>query len=104
MKFPVITLCGSTKFKDDFIRVAEDLERKGNMTINLAVFTHANGYSISEEDKKMFDLIHRQKIDMSDMIMVINKDGYIGESTRSEIEYAKEHGKEILYMEPVNSD
>lgn len=104
MRFPVITLCGSTKFKDDFMRVAEDLEFKGNLVINLAAFSHSGGKVPSEEDKKMFDLIHRQKIDMSDMIYVINKNGYIGESTRSEIEYAKEHGKEVLYMEPMNKE
>lgn len=104
MKFPVITLCGSTKFKDDFMRVAEDLAYKGNLVINLAAFSHSGGRIPTEEDKKMLDQIHRQKIDMSDMIMVINKDGYIGESTRSEIEYARENGKEILYMEPVNFD
>ncbi len=48
----------------------------------------------------MLDDIHKRKIDMADEIFVINKNGYIGSSTRSEIKYAKEHGKKIVYLEP----
>ena len=47
----------------------------------------------------MLDDIHKRKIDMADAIYVINRDGYIGSSTKSEIEYAKQHGKQIIYME-----
>ena len=49
-------------------------------------------------NKEMLDRIHKEKIRMSDAIYVINKDGYIGESTKQEIEFAKEFGKEVLYM------
>ena len=48
----------------------------------------------------MLDNMHKRKIDMADSIYVINVGGYIGESTRSEIDYATRHGKEILYLEP----
>jgi hypothetical protein len=44
--------------------------------------------------------MHKRKIDMADSIYVINPGGYIGSSTRSEIEYAARNGKEILYLEP----
>jgi len=49
--------------------------------------------------KEMLDRMHLAKIDMADGIFVVNVDGYIGESTRREIEYAKEHGKTIEFLE-----
>ena len=49
--------------------------------------------------KQKLNLMHRQKIDMSDEIFVINKDGYIGESTKAEIEYAKLNEKKVSYLE-----
>ncbi len=47
----------------------------------------------------MLDDMHKRNIDMTDSIYVINVGGYIGESTRSEIEYAQNHGKKISYLE-----
>ena len=49
--------------------------------------------------KEMLDDMHKRKIDMADSIYVINVGGYIGESTRSEIEYAKANNKPVRYME-----
>lgn len=48
----------------------------------------------------MLDDMHKRKIDMADGIYVINVNGYIGSSTRSEIEYARTTGKEVLFLEP----
>ena len=97
MKYPVITLCGSTRFKEDFERVNRELTLKGFVVISVGCFGHS-GDTFTEEDKIMLDEIHKQKIDMADAIYVINRDNYIGESTRSEIEYAKQHDKAIMYM------
>ena len=49
--------------------------------------------------KKMLDDMHKRKIDMADEIFVINKNGYIGSSTKSEIEYALKTNKKVNYME-----
>lgn len=49
--------------------------------------------------KEMLDDMHKRNIDMADSIYVINVGGYIGESTRSEIEYVQNHGKKISYLE-----
>ena len=49
--------------------------------------------------KEMLDDMHKRKIDMADEIFVINVNGYIGDSTKSEIEYAKKHGKKVNYLE-----
>jgi hypothetical protein len=102
-KYKVVTLCGSTKFKEDFIKVQKELTLQGIIVISVGLFGHADGEFgtiITDEIKVMLDDIHKRKIDMADEIFVINKNGYIGSSTRSEIEYAKEHGKKIVYLEP----
>jgi hypothetical protein len=93
-----VTLCGSTKFKEDFERVNRELTLAGNIVISVGCFGHS-GDVFSDEQKIILDDIHKRKIDMADAIYVINKDGYIGESTKSEIQYAREHGKQIIYME-----
>lgn len=98
--FKVITLCGSTRFKDDFIRVQQELALSGNIVLSVDLFSHSDvQIEMTEELYELFDKEHRAKIDLSDAIYVINRGGYIGNSTRSEIEYAKEHNKEIVYME-----
>ena len=97
-KYKVITLCGSTRFKDDFERVNKELTLAGNIVISVGCFGHA-GDTFTEEQKVMLDDIHKRKIDMADAIFVINKDGYIGSSTKSEINYAIRTGKQVIFME-----
>ena len=96
--YKVITLCGSTRFKDDFERINRELTLLGNIVISVGCFGHS-GDTFTEEQKVMLDDIHKRKIDMADAIYVINKDGYIGDSTRSEIKYAIAHGKQVILME-----
>ena len=96
--YKVITLCGSTRFKEDFERVNRELTLLGNIVISVGCFGHS-GDTFTKEQKVMLDDIHKRKIDMSDAIYVINKDGYIGASTRSEIKYAIAHGKQVILME-----
>ena len=105
--YKIITLCGSTRFKDEFFEVQKDLTLKGNIVISVGVFNHSGDKEIWEKmdeetitkTKEMLDDMHKRKIDMADEIFVINVGGYIGESTKSEIEYAKVHGKKINYLE-----
>lgn len=107
--YKVITLCGSTKFKDAFLKVQKDLTLKGNIVISVGLFGHSGDSEVWDnmdegtltKTKKMLDDMHKRKIDMSDEIFVINVGGYIGESTKSEIEYAKKTGKEINYLEKI---
>ena len=89
---------GWTKFKDEFIKVQKDLSLKGYVVISVGLFGHSGDNEVWTNNKKeMLDNIHKQKIDMSDAIMVINPNDYIGESTKNEIEYAKSQNKEIFY-------
>ena len=99
-KYNVITLCGSIRFKNEFMKVQEELTLDGNIVFTPNFFNNLKG-EINAETKKMLDEMHRQKIDMSNEIYVINCGGYIGESTKSEIEYAKANGKKISYLEDI---
>ena len=99
-KYKVITLCGSTKFKDDFLREQKRLSLEGNIVISVGLFGHSgDGEVWNDGVKEMLDDMHKRKIDMADEIFVINKDGYVGTSTRSEIDYAIATGKKVVYME-----
>lgn len=99
-KYKVITLCGSTKFKDDFIREQKRLTLEGNIVISVGLFGHSGDTEVwTERTKEMLDDMHKRKIDMADEIFVINKDGYVGSSTASEIAYAKQTGKPVKFME-----
>ena len=99
-QFPVITLCGSTRFKDQFIEAQKRLTLEGNIVISVGLFGHSGDEEVwTEGTKEMLDKMHKRKIDMADAIYVINVGGYIGESTRSEIEYAIRNGKEVRYLE-----
>ena len=96
--FPIITLCGSTKFKQEFFEMQKYFTLKGWIVLSVGLFGHS-GDKEAWEHKEMLDEMHKHKIDLSDAICVINKNGYIGQSTLSEIEYAKRYNKVIYYME-----
>lgn len=106
-KYQVITLCGSTRFKDAFMEVQKRLTLEGNIVISVGLFGHSGDEEVWDgmdegtlsKTKKMLDDMHKRKIDMADEIYVINVGGYIGESTRSEIEYAEMHDKKVRYLE-----
>jgi len=98
--YKVITLCGSTKFKEEFIYAQKELTLQGYIVISVGLFGHSGDDEVWQEGtKEMLDDMHRRKIDMADGIFVINKNGYIGESTQREIYYALSLGKEIRYLE-----
>lgn len=105
-KYKVITLCGSTRFKEAFMEAQKRLTLAGNIVISVGIFGHSENDDILKEmdddtlekTKIMLDDMHRCRIDMADEIYVINVNGYIGDSTKSEIAYAKATGKKINYL------
>ena len=100
--YKVITLCGSTRFKEDFLREQKRLTLEGNIVISVGLFGHSGDNEVwNEGTKEMLDDMHKRKIDMADEIFVINKGGYIGDSTKSEIEYALNTNKKVNYMETL---
>ena len=95
-KYKVITLCGSMKFKDDFLREQKRLTLEGNIVLAPNMFELEN---ITSNIKSMLDEMHKRKIDLADEVFVINKNSYVCSSTKSEIEYAQNLGKKINFME-----
>lgn len=100
----VITLCGSTRFKQEFEQASRELTLAGHIVLMPGIFAHTDGIELTEENKIQLDNLHRQKINMSDMIFVINKGGYIGPSTYGEIDWANKMGKQISFLEALPSD
>lgn len=98
MKYKVITLCGSSKYKDEFEKVQLDLTLQGNIVLSLPIFSQNDGLVLSDEQLNMLSEMHKQKIDMADEIFVVNPNGYIGNSTKQEIEYAISTNKPVNYL------
>lgn len=111
-KYKVITLCGSTRFKEQFMEAQKRLTLAGYIVISVGLFGHAGDQEVWDgmdegtlsKTKKMLDDMHKRKIDMADEIYVMNVDGYVGDSTRSEIQYAEAHGKPVRYYEDTRKD
>lgn len=137
----VITLCGSTRFKDEFFAEQERLTLAGHIVISVGLFGWGKGTcqyihtagsacsatadhnihtpgnpdyhafvgtrpedALGETVKQMLDQLHFRKIDISDGIHVVNKGGYVGESTAREIDYAIKLGKAVTYMEDEDDE
>lgn len=107
--YKIITLCGSTQFKEAFMEAQKSLTLQGYIVISVGLFGHAGDAEVWEgmdegtltKTKEMLDDMHKRKIDLADEIFVVNVHGYIGESTRSEIAYAMKTGKKVRYLEPL---
>ena len=93
----VVTLCGSTRFKAQFEEANDYLTKQGYAVFSVGFFEKSEGKQITDEEAQLFGELHFKKIDMSDEIFVIDANGYIGESTKREIEYATIHNKKIRY-------
>lgn len=109
-KYPVVTLCGSTRFKNQFMQIQKELTLRGYIVVSVGWFGHTGDEEVwagmnegtVTETKMMLDDINKCKIDMADEIYVVNPGGYIGESTWSEICYAKMTEKKIESMEIIS--
>lgn len=93
----IITVCGSLKFKEEMIKIAVEMELQGNCVITPIYPTNSDKDIYTDEQIVILNEMHKEKIKLSDAILVVNVNGYIGSSTRSEIEFAKGLNKEIIY-------
>ena len=99
---PIITICGSTKFKTEYEEAEDKLEKDGWAVMSVGSFPNYDGIIVDDDLKARLDDLHLRKIAMSDAVYVVNPNGYIGDSTRSEIEYARSLGKAVLSLESLN--
>jgi hypothetical protein len=93
----IVTLCGSTRFKDQFMETNRKLTLEGKIVLSVGVFGHSDGEKLNEEAKRMLDELHLRKIDLSNGVYVIDVENYVGESTKKEIKYAESSGKFVRY-------
>jgi hypothetical protein len=103
----IVCLCGSTRFYEEFQQWNFALTMQGHIVLSVGFYPHAQDEvhgedkGVTAEQKVALDELHKRKIDLADEVFVINVGGYIGDSTRSEIEYAMVHDKNVTYLEPV---
>ncbi len=98
----IVTLCGSTRFREEFERANERFTLEGLVVLAPGCFDHEwlhQPEHNAELTKDGLDDLHKDKIAMSDFVYILNRDGYIGASTRAEIEYAKSIGKPVMFAE-----
>jgi hypothetical protein len=96
----IVCLCGSTRFSEAF-RDA-NLEETLNGKIVLSVgcdFKSDQALGLTVADKKSLDELHLRKIDLADEVLILNVNGYIGDSTWNELRYAKTKGKRIRFLD-----
>ena len=101
----IVCLCGSTRFIELFAITTWELERKGNIVLGCTLLPKwycecEDHFGEKTGTKAQCDELHLRKIDLCDEVFVLNKDGYIGESTRNEIRYAIWRNKPVRYLEP----
>ena len=98
----IITLCGSTRFKEEFLDAAKWLTLGGWIVLMPNVFGHKEidetVKDLMEHQKDMLDKLHQEKIRMSDCVLIIDVDNYVGISTENEIEFAGLCGIPIHYL------
>lgn len=95
----IVCLCGSTKFKEAFDKANKEETAKGKIVLTVACFGHLENLDMQGVDKKVFDDVHFDKILLADEVLVLNVNGYIGSSTKNEIDFAKKNNKKIKYLE-----
>lgn len=93
-----ITLCGSTRFVKAWQEWNARLTLEDNVVLSVAMWSHNVRIEPTERQKTLLDIIHKDKIDDSDEIFVLDVGGYVGESTRSEIAHAEKTGKVVRYL------
>lgn len=103
IKIKTITICGSLKFQKEMMITAQNLALEGNCVLT-PVYLVQEHCEITEEQIKKLKEAHFKRIELSDAILVIDKDNYIGNSTKLEIEYAKSLGKEIIYYSNLTNN
>lgn len=105
LNMPTVTvLCGSTRFKDAWYEEGRRLTYEGHIVLSVGdLDTSSSGRDVNvpidPRLKERLDELHKRKIDLADEVFVLNVGGYVGDSTRSEIEYAQAHGKPVRYLE-----
>lgn len=93
----VVCLCGSTRFKQQYVEEYKRHAVEGKVVLSVGCFGHADDVPLTRAEKESLDRTHKDKIDMADRIHVLNVDGYIGESTADEIQHAQQTDTDVTF-------
>lgn len=93
----IITVCGSLKYKDEIMQITEQMALQGNCMLSIVYPTKNAKDSYTEEEREILGKMHKERIKLADAILVVDINHYIGESTKNEIEFAKDLHKEVIY-------
>ena len=93
----ILTICGSMRFAEQMPLIADKLELEEGFCVLQPVY--CRGRNLTADQFKALTASHYKKIDISDGVYIVNIGGYIGRSVGAEIEYARAHGKLIIYHE-----
>jgi hypothetical protein len=96
----VVCLCGSSRFKGAFEAANRTETLAGRIVLSIGMFGHHEGLDMDGPVKAMLDRLHLSKIDIAEEVLILNVDGYVGDSTRRELAYARAAGKVIRWLEP----
>jgi hypothetical protein len=102
----IVCLCGSTRFKQEFIKANFRETMAGKIVLSVGLYSHADAevYTPTDAEKESLDELHKRKIDLADEVLFLNVGGYMGQSTLSELSYAYKAGKRLRFLEPLNTD
>lgn len=100
----IVCLCGSTRFGDAFRDAMREETLAGKIVLTVGLLGHQEGLDMDGPIKKSLDELHLRKIDLADEAIFLNCGGYIGESTRRELDYARAAGKVVRFLEPPTED
>lgn len=93
----IITVCGSLRFMKEIMEITEKMALQGNCMLSIVYPMKTDKEDYTDEEIAVLNKMHRERIKLADAILVVNVDNYIGSTTKSEIEFAKELNKEIIY-------
>lgn len=96
----IVCLCGSTRFRRAFEEANQRETLAGRIVLSVGFFGHEQGLQPDDPRKRRLDALHKRKIDLADEVLVLNVGGYVGDSTKSEVQYARAAGKLVRWLEP----
>jgi hypothetical protein len=102
----IVCLCGSTRFYEAFAKATHDEALAGRIVLSVACFSQRPDLMIGIEpvtpdQKRKLDELHLDKIALADEVLILNVDGYIGESTKRELAYAITIHKPARFLVPA---
>ncbi len=100
----IVCLCGSTKFRQAYEKAAKEETLDGKMVLSVGWYAHHDNTNPTSEQKMGLDKLHMRKIELADEVLILNVGGYIGDSTRNELEYAKKLGKRVRFLEKETTE